>query len=394
VTWPPACFAAWVPASDSWLDARALPIAAHRLGHSQLKEARYFSTPTYAGRGVHALWLNSDQREWEVPCPACERWQAVTIDHIVTDWDALERPVAWHGQDAGRAWAACENCGTRLNHLARGRWRARFPGRERAGFHLTKLFSPLTALSEVVARLQTTDETKRKEAFNQDLGLPYAPRGGRLTEAELDAARGEYAHGAVPGRRIAAGVDVGRVLHVVIRAADTGRQVWAGEVPTFERLGQELRRYGARNVIIDALPETKKAREFQATARDMQVYLAYYDTQRRGSKRADAVRADSEQGTVTMDRTRTLDGVLAALREGLLSLPGHARAIANYYDHLTSLVRQLVTGSDGVQYAQYAQVGPDHLAHAENYCYAAMGLPWPQRLPQQGKLQRRNSAWT
>jgi len=381
------------------MDTRAPVIARHRLDHSTLREVRFFSTPTYAGAGIHALWLDSDQREWQIPCGACGKFQTLTIDHVVTAWDSLGRPTDWHGRESaeGAAWAACEFCGARLDRLARGRWVAQQPGVARVGYHLTKLFSPLTPLLKIVTGLQTVDETKRKEAFNQDLGLPYTPRGGRLTEAELDAARGAYAHGVPRERsRVAAGVDVGRVLHVVIREAvgEGSRQVWAGEVETFERLLQELRRYRVRNVIIDALPETKKAREFQLAARGMQVYLAYYDTVKRGAKRADAVKVNDKEGQVAMDRTRTLDAMLAALREGVATLPGHARDIENYYSHLTALVRQVVSGADGVQYAQYAQVGPDHLAHAENYCYAALGLPWPQALSNHQRVMKEGSAWT
>jgi hypothetical protein len=53
------------------MDPRAPIIAAKRLGHSLIAERLDISTPTYAGRGIHARWLESDQREWHIRCEGC-----------------------------------------------------------------------------------------------------------------------------------------------------------------------------------------------------------------------------------------------------------------------------------------------------------------------------------
>jgi len=203
---------------DEWdeMDPRAPVIARKRLGHSAIAEERAVSTPTYPGRGIHAEWLETDQREWQVKCGHCGTWQVVAIGSVVTEWDQLDRPVRWHGQKDGRAFAACRQCGKELHHLGMGQWVATYPGREVVGFHLTKLFSSTTPLLQVVRNLQEVDETKRREAYNQDLGEPYTPRGGQLTDQVLDACRREYAHGPA-GANAVMGVDVGNLLYTVIR---------------------------------------------------------------------------------------------------------------------------------------------------------------------------------
>ncbi|MDI9549634.1 MAG: phage terminase large subunit family protein [Chloroflexota bacterium] len=365
------------------LDPRAPAIAAKRLGHSSIGEMRLVSTPSYPGGGIHAEWQESDQRLWHVRCGACGLRQPLAIEQAVTEWDDLGRPRAWRGQAEGRAWAACVKCGSELDRLGPGEWVAAHPGRETAGFHLSKLFSARTPLLDVVRALDTTDETKRREAFNQDLGLPYRPRGGGLDGGALDDCRREYGHGPRPeGSRGAAcymGVDVGKVLHVVIRAAadkETGerRQLFAGEV-SWDGLALLMRQYGPRAAVMDALPETTKAREFQRQFARGRVWLAYYPAQASGSKREDFAAWDWAQSKVDVDRTRSLDETLARFTDGSNTLPANARDIRDYYAHLTATVRVIEKDARGQEAARYVETGPDHFAHAENYCTVAAECP-------------------
>lgn len=353
------------------MDPRALAIAQKRLGHSRIAEQRWISTPTFTNVGVHAAWLESDQREWYVRCAHCGERQPLRIEQVVVAWDALGRPAAWHGQREGGAWVACRRCQKQVDRLGPGEWVAAWPGRETAGYHLTKLFSPRTQLIDVVVALQTADESKRKETFNQDLGEPYIPRGGQLTDEVLDACRREYAHGPTPALCVM-GVDVGKVLHVVVRTTQGEcRQAWAGEVESWDELGRVMRRFNVRACVIDALPETTKAREFQAQWPPGMVWLAFYVGQAAGARRADESVFDVQNGLVHLDRTRTLDGTLARFYDGSATLPAHARDVRDFYAHLKALVRVLEKTSSGEQVLRYVESGPDHLAHAENYCRVA-----------------------
>lgn len=361
------------------MDARAPSIAVKRLGHSVMADERWISTPTYPGRGVHAKWLESDQREWCVRCGRCGEWQPLTIGHVIVEWDQLGRPRGWHGQGEGRAWAACRRCGGELDRLGRGEWVAAYPERKLVGFHLTKLYSPLIELLDLVKALDTTDETKRREAFNQDLGEPYTPRGGQLTDEALDECRRDYGSGPMAGSRPVAGVDVGRALHVVIRTSDPqqpteSRQLFAGET-TWDELGRLLKQHRVRTTVIDAMPETTKAREFQAEQPKGSVWLAYYVNQAAGTKRQAPAAWDEKEGVVNLDRTRTLDAMFGRFYERTATLPANAREIRDYYAHLKASVRVIEERPGGQQVAQYVESGPDHFAHAENYCHVAENAP-------------------
>lgn len=361
------------------MDPRAPTIAEKRLGHSQIAEQRWISTPTYPGFGIHIKWLESDQREWFVPCPACGERQPMTIDNLVTQWDDLGRPRSWNEKD-NRPFIACRKCGKPLDRLVKGEWVATFPDRPIAGFHLTKLFSRTANLVDILENLSTTDETKRREAFNQDLGEPYTPKGGQLDDQVLDACRREYAHGPVKTERTVMGVDVGRVLHVVIRGpkdSEMGErpQRWAGDVDDFEELGRIAVRYSVERTVIDALPETRKAREYQAAHKSGSVWLAYYVTQKTGIKKGEPAQWDADNGVVNLDRTRILDAAFSRFYESENILPANIRDVRDYYAHLKAQVRKLEDGPGGEKVAIYIESGPDHFSHAEAYAYTASMTP-------------------
>jgi len=360
------------------MDPRAPTIAQKRLGHSLLAVERSASTPTYGGYGIHAEWQLSDQREWMVRCEHCNLWQVMTIGHVVIEWDALGRPVAWHGQKEGRAFVACEKCGHELNRLGRGRWVAASPGVELVGYHLTKFFSAATDMLSIVMALNTVDETKRKETFNQDLGEPHTPRGGQLTGTLLDDCRRDYAHGEVRHEETVMGVDVGKVQHCVIRGQINERgerpQRFAGEVDSWDELARLVLRFNVKRGVIDALPETTKARELQARFPDI-FWLAYYSTNPTGSKQVEPHDWDWKNGTVTMDRTRTLDDLFARFVSGTHTLPAYARDVVDYYEHLKAPVRVIEERAGGKKVAVYVKSSDDHFAHAENYCLAASRAP-------------------
>ena len=386
------------------MDRRAEALARKRLGHSTLAEVRIVSTPTFANVGIDAEYQASDRREWHFKCPSCGEWTAPTLDDLVLEWDSLERPVRWNGQveggpstssgqkAGGEPYLACRKCKGALDRSGAGEWVAAYPDREVHGYHLTRLFVPQTPLAGIITGLEEVDENKRQQVFNQDLGLPYrSTQATALTDVLLDGCRREYGHGVVALRQAQGaqgaqgsafmGVDVGRVLHTVIRQRqeDGGwRQVWAGEVTAFEDLSGLMERYGVKTCVVDALPETRKAREFQETQKRGRVWLAYYtgQGQKGGTKKESPIHWDEKERVVNLDRTRTLDATLglfalAARGEPGNTLPANARDIRDYYAHLRAPERRLEDGPDGNQVAVYVESGPDHYAHAENYCYVA-----------------------
>lgn len=371
---------------DEWdeIDPRAPEIARKRLGHSKIGEVRAVSTPTYIGRGIHAEYLTTDQREWHICCDSCGHWQPLTMHSVVTEWDELERPVHWHGQSEGRAYCACAKCGKELDRLGKGEWVATATG-TRTGYHISKIFSPLHDPLALIVPLQSTNETVRREAFNQDWGLPYRPHGGGLDDTTLDACIRNYAHG-LPDGGCYMGVDVGSLLNVVVRARpdrETGerRQLYAGEI-TWSQLPVIWKRYRPTMTVIDAMPETEKAREFQSLA-PQRIWLAYYPGE---MKDENPIRKNEDERYILMDRTRTLDDTIARFMSLENTLPANARDIPNYYSQMKAPVRVIEQTPRG-DVARYVESSPDHYCHAENYCTAASLLTRPSVALVQGKVR-------
>ena len=356
-------------------DPRVRDIAAKRLGHSHIGEMRLVSTPTYPGVGIHSEWVLSDQREWFIPCVHCGHRQTVTIDNIVTERDDTKRPKEWHEID-GKAYAACANCQKELDLLADGEWIATYPERDVVGFHVKKFFGPVCNLDGIIDGLRSYNSTRQRETTNQDLGEIFVPDGGQLTDQVLDATKRDYGHGPKPGTRCYAGIDVGSVLHMVIREApdpETGerRQLFAGEVG-WDTAGRMLRQYKPTTVVIDGLPETKAVRDLQDAFPRNMIWACYYGDSSSTNQKDDYAKWNYKEGTVTADRTRALDEMYARIYDGVNTLPGNARDIPRYYDQLKSPVRVIEKNARGIETARYVEgSSADHFAHAENYCAIA-----------------------
>ncbi|GEO81953.1 phage terminase large subunit family protein [Pararhodospirillum oryzae] len=189
------------------------------------------STPTVAGLSrIEAAYLESDQRKFWVPCPACGVFQ-------VLKWSQVQWP---EGNPQGAAYV-CEHCGTIHDNAAkawmlpRGEWRAEAEGDgTTAGFWISSLYSPPGWLSwgEIATdfvkarsnpiRLKTWTNTKLAETW-QERG--EAPEWERLFER-----RESYPIGRVPrgGLVLTAGVDVQKDrLEVEVVAWGRGLESWS-----------------------------------------------------------------------------------------------------------------------------------------------------------------------
>jgi hypothetical protein len=230
-------------------------------------------------------------------------------------------------------------------------------------------------LIQVVKDLDTVDENKRREAYNQHLGIPYTPRGGSLDSERLDACRRDYGHGPNYFRTCYMGVDVGRVLHVTVRTSEGFQdretmQLYAGE-STWEHLPNLVKIYRPRIIVCDALPETTKAREFQQNYPRNMVWLAYYPNMPQGSKKEENMIWNPRERTVLLDRTRVIDETLAGFYGMTSTLPAHIRGVRDYYKQMMSSIRTLKEDATGQQVAKYIETGPDHFLHSEVYAYVA-----------------------
>lgn len=185
------------------------------------------STPTVRGASrIEMEFEQSDQRRFFVPCLHCG-------EHQVLKW----AQVQWPKNEPRRAEYACEHCGALLNDgqrvamIRRGEWRATAPFNGRAGFHLSELYSPWSALG---AMAQAFVEAKRspetlKTWINTSLGETWEDSGEGVDDTGLLSRREEYA-AEVPGDAVllTAGVDVQTDrLEVEVVGWGEGEESWS-----------------------------------------------------------------------------------------------------------------------------------------------------------------------
>jgi phage terminase large subunit GpA-like protein len=208
------------------------------------------STPTIRGLSrIETAYLESDQRQYWVPCPSCGahqvlawgqvRWESAGGEHRpeTARYQCASCDAAW--SDAAR-WAA----------IRRGEWRARAPFRGIAGFHLNEVYSSwlrLEAMVRAFLSARAGGDEAMKTFVNTSLGESWLESGEAPDWRRLYDRRERWPAGTVPagGLILTAGADVqkdrievdiwawGRGLeswlvdHVVIDGGPEGAAAWS-----------------------------------------------------------------------------------------------------------------------------------------------------------------------
>ena len=185
------------------------------------------STPTV--KGVSRIELEfelSDKRYFMVPCPHCDHAQRLMWSHVV--WDEGQPETAHY---------ACEECGAawteQQRHLAvrKGKWVATKPGGNRAGFHLSEIYSPWSTL-EAMARgfLEAKkDPELLKTWVNTSIGESWEDREGeKVDHGSLYNRREDYgAEVPMDALLLTAGLDVQRDrVEMEVVAWGEGERSW------------------------------------------------------------------------------------------------------------------------------------------------------------------------
>ena len=168
------------------------------------------SSPTIKGASrIEAAWLESDQREYELPCPldGCGFFQPFKWEHV--EWP--------EGRPAAAAYR-CVRCGELIPHhlkdsmVSRGRWTPGNPASRIAGFHLSELVSPWRSWGDLAAEwLAVKDSPEQLQAFvNTSLAAWTTDEVAEMPRAEALAARCEpfAAEVPMPVSLLTCGIDV------------------------------------------------------------------------------------------------------------------------------------------------------------------------------------------
>jgi hypothetical protein len=338
-----------------------VPYFEKRLEHSDLRWQRWASTPTYHKYGINAMYLESDQSEYNVKCNHCGKWQV--LDFFVN-------------VDKERKTMVCCHCKKEIvPYQLEGQWIAKFPDAKYRGYHISQLYSPRLNLIKLIESSEKISDSEVQQFYNQNLGLPYEPVGGaKLTDKDIKSCCKAYTapDTVLEGEQTYMGVDVGRVLHYIIRTQD--RIVAIGNVANFlgdNSLVDVMKRFKVRGVVVDALPETRKVAEF-VKAYPSKVKMCYYSGLSEMKEAKKYWKVDKDK--VNTDRTLSLDMIFAEIRTQGVQMPANISSYVEFMAHLKSTTRIIRTDKGGNSKAEYVETGDDHYLHACNYAKIATNI--------------------
>lgn len=338
---------------DLMVDA-AILMAKERLSHSNVKEVVEFSTPTVPGFGIDLAYEESTQDHWMIKCDACNKETCLELEfpECVVDNKRV-----------------CVYCGKEI--LSRnGQWVAKYPDRNIKGFWLSQLNSLYVEPGEILRLFLDPPQGNLQEIYNSKLGMAYIDAEDALTRQDVLACCGLNPVVTRHKGPCAMGIDVGKVLHVVI-GCRIGRKRFkilrALEVSGFSDVHDLAKKYNVKNCVIDALPETRTVRAFQEQE-PYEIFLCYYK-----ESQATGPAFNLNTGIVQVNRTEICDQTHHLMTKlSRCQLPRWNQSLDEYIKQVTSMFkREEVHEKTGQKVFRYHSRGPDHYRHATNYFYLA-----------------------
>lgn len=344
---------------------KAVDMAMERMGHSDIGESLFLSNPTMPDYGIDRLFQTTDQQYWLLKCPKCNHYTNL----VDTFPDCL---ITFKG----KVIRACERCKSALNP-SEGKWVAKRPSiTERRGRQFSQLFAQtkMTEPETLLTMYRTT--TNITSYMNLKVGVAYVEAQNRLSVQEVLDCCGSNGMSSESEVGTYMGVDQGNMLHVVIGKAGqqrTGEVLYAAvhkgtnsKTPSDEsgwfELDALMRRFKVVRCVVDALPNTKFARNFAERNRG-RVYMNFYNEYQKGS-----LKWNDKELIVGGNRTETLDASHNLITTQNISLPRESDTIRLFAHQMHNVAKRLEVDEDsGSQRYVYLRLGEDHFRHAFNY---------------------------
>ena len=343
-------------------EAKAL--AWERIAHSSYKRVIELSNPSLPDYGIDASYQKSDQRHWNLKCPACNAWTCLEREFPTRRNEEVR--IIRQGVD-GRWFRACHACGRELD-LSQGEWVADFPDRPIHGYRISQLHSTFIDAGEILEEYRTTRYLDT--FYTMKIGIPWADLERRLDVATVLSQCGARPLMPKERRLHVMGVDTGKDFHVVILARDWYREcplelVETRTVQSFGELDRLMRQYGTQRCVIDGMPETHATRDFARRHRN--VFLCFFSEGQTGNPNW-----DRQNEKVTVNRTEALDASRTIIRDRRLTLPQATPEIHEFARHLACDAKVLEEDEKtGDRRYRYVRTGANHYSMALTYALLA-----------------------
>jgi hypothetical protein len=342
----------------------AKAMARERLSHSDYRRIIELSNPSLPDYGIDEVYQRSDQKHWQVKCPACGTWTA--LDEEFPRKLGQEVKIILPRKDGG-FYRACPRCQAELD-LSAGEWVAALPSRPIHGYRISQLISSKVDPGEILEEYRTTRYPDR--FFNLKIGIPWADLERRLDVASVLALCGDEPIADSSEGPCVAGVDTGKALHTVVlqkRRDGPAKLVHLAEYRDFAELDEVIRRFNVERLVVDALPETYATREFAQRHPGVAFMCQFVESQRGGPS------WDWKSQMVAVNRTDALDASRAAIRKGEMILPRRQPLLEEFAQHMSCDAKVLIEDLEtGTKKYKYVKTGTNHYSFA--FTYACLAL--------------------
>lgn len=341
-----------------------------RMQHSKHKQTHVFSHPSVKGKGVHAYFLQSDQKEWFIMCPHCQKKQYLS-------WNT-EDPKKM-SIDLERKEFVCKACHGVLSSKDRavGEWVPRkFKEKPKfSGYHISLLMAPWVTAVEICEKYQECVDGKQTMDFfyNKVLGLPWAGGGNTIEEEQILGL--VTTEKSTHKGRLIIGVDPGAIIRFVIGNNEglLGYGTMKGYAPDQvnnlalnETLEYFLKTFPDSIMVIDQGGDITPQRALRQKYPG-RVFLCHYRRDRKTMQLITWGEKD-ESGNVIVDRNRMIQTLSDETRTGRFKLFSGTRA--DWYDywlHWSHIYRVWEENTLGVPEYKWLRDGRDDYVHCTVY---------------------------
>jgi hypothetical protein len=315
------------------LAAGMAELAKGRLGHSDLKFIREFSTPSVPGFGIDLSFAQSNQQYFITHCLSCRREICFEDDFPGCILQSKD------GYYLGCARCAYPICWDRNIF----EWVAKRPDeKDIIGYTLTGLHYPLTDIGAFYKSyriaLDEGEEAKRRW-LNENMGLPHSGELQPLTDEVLQKACQDYDyHWGPTGNPIFMGVDQGDTLFIVIgEKLKTShlRVLLICKAQDFSFLDKLMREFHITFAVVDAGPNRMASRDFvqRWPGRAVRSIFSSVEEPIKGEK--------DDIPQIKSERNETIDKYVVAIQKGLILFPRKSsEGMEEFLNHHKALIKE------------------------------------------------------